>query len=215
MWVVFLLLLSLLFSVSSAFAEPGFSWPGFLQKPLLRITILSPGATVLARPPQRIAVNTPASSSLASHHGGLRSPVPRDEPPEEVLACTLATTILIGSPLNQYRADNPLNSINAYDPKNPLNPINQYDPGNPANPINQYNPSNPYNPFNQYNPKNPLNPINEYNPFYAFPAAQPLAASLALAAASQNVSADVSCRSCSSVDGLVTIIHHHAYQGTR
>jgi hypothetical protein len=27
-------------------------------------------------------------------------------------------------PLNQYRADNPLNPINAYDPKNPLNPIN-------------------------------------------------------------------------------------------
>ena len=161
---VSLLVLPLLFSLTPAFAEPGFSWPGFLQKPLLRITILSPGATVLTRPPQRIAANMPASSLPESHHGGLRSSVPRDEPPEEVLACTLATTILIGSPLNEHRADHPLNPINAYDPKNPLNPINQYDPGNLANPMNQYNPSNPYNPLNQFNPKISLNPLNEYHP---------------------------------------------------
>ena len=32
--------------------------------------------------------------------------------------------------------------------------------------------------------------------------------------ASQTTHPDVSCRSCSSVDGLVTIVHHHAYQGT-
>jgi hypothetical protein len=93
MRVIFLLVLPLLFSFTPAFAEPGFSWPGFLQKPLLWVTILSPGAMVLARPPQRITVNTPTSSSLASHHGGLRSRVPRDEPPEEVLTRTLVTTI--------------------------------------------------------------------------------------------------------------------------
>lgn len=107
-----------------------------------------------------ITVNTPTSSSHASHHGGLRSRIPRDEPPAEVLTCTLVTTILIIGPLNQYRADNPLNPINAYDPKNPLNPINQYDSGNPANPINQYNPNNPFNPVNEYNPAVPFKPLN-------------------------------------------------------
>ncbi|MBI5316843.1 MAG: hypothetical protein HZB34_12820 [Nitrospirae bacterium] len=88
---------------------------------------------------------------------------------------------IIFNPINQYRPDNPLNPINAYDPKNPFNPVNQYDPGNPANPINQFNPNNPFNSINQFNPKNPLNPINQrIQPIYALPAAELLAASLAL-----------------------------------
>ena len=44
---------------------------------LLRRPMLSPGAAFLARPPQRTAVGTPASSSLARSHGGLRPQPPR------------------------------------------------------------------------------------------------------------------------------------------
>ena len=38
---------------------------------LLRQPILSPGAGVLTRPPQRIAANTPASSSLRAPAAGV------------------------------------------------------------------------------------------------------------------------------------------------
>ena len=38
---------------------------------LLRQPILSPGAGVLTRPPQRIAANTPASSSLQAPTAGI------------------------------------------------------------------------------------------------------------------------------------------------
>ena len=38
---------------------------------LLRQPILSPGAGVLARPPQRIAANTPASASLRAPAAGI------------------------------------------------------------------------------------------------------------------------------------------------
>src|SRR5207249_5117529 len=44
---------------------------------LLRRPILSPGAALLLQPPRRTAASTPASSSVARSHGGLRSRPPR------------------------------------------------------------------------------------------------------------------------------------------
>ena len=82
MWLLVLLLLG---SAALALAEFGFD-----------MARISPEASAtdhdpLARPPRRIAANTPASSSYASHHYGLRFPVPHDGASEEVLASTHAT----------------------------------------------------------------------------------------------------------------------------
>src|SRR6266571_5096519 len=53
----------------------GLTW--VIHEYLLRQPILSSGAAVLAQSPRRTAESTPASPSLASSHGGLRSHLSR------------------------------------------------------------------------------------------------------------------------------------------
>jgi hypothetical protein len=52
----------------------------------------------------------------------------------------------IFDPFNQYRLDNPLNTISSVYPRNPFNPINEFNSDNPLNPISRYNPNTPSQP---------------------------------------------------------------------
>jgi hypothetical protein len=112
MWVVFLLVLSLHFSVIPAFAESGFS-----EKHERHYNIFNQ--------PNQYRPDNPLNPINAYDPKNPLNPINQYDPGNPA------------NPMNQYNPSNPYNPLNQFNPKNPMNPLNEYDPTTPFEPLNR------------------------------------------------------------------------------
>lgn len=110
MLIVFLLLLPLFFSITSALADPGFD-----EKYERNYNIFNPAS--------KYAPDNPLNPAQTYAPDNPFNPANRYDPGNPV------------NPTNRYAPNNPFNPVNQYNPDNPLNPANRYNSITPFQPL--------------------------------------------------------------------------------